>query len=43
MSELKHGFRIDADKCRGRMRCMRTCPTRAIRVKNGNRPPETLL
>ncbi len=35
MGELKHGFRIDADKCRGRMRCMRTCPTRAIRVKNG--------
>ena len=35
MGELKHGFRIDKDKCRGRMHCMRACPTRAIRVKNG--------
>lgn len=35
MGELKHGFRIDEDKCRGRMQCMRTCPTQAIRVKNG--------
>jgi len=35
MSELKHGFRIDGDKCRGRLHCMRACPTRAIRVKNG--------
>ena len=35
MAELKHGFRIDTDKCQGRMHCMRACPTRAIRVKNG--------
>jgi Na+-translocating ferredoxin:NAD+ oxidoreductase RNF subunit RnfB len=35
MYELKHGFKIDADKCNGRMSCMRTCPTHAIRVKNG--------
>lgn len=35
MSELKHGFRINAEMCQGRMHCMRACPTRAIRVKNG--------
>jgi Na+-translocating ferredoxin:NAD+ oxidoreductase RNF subunit RnfB len=35
MNELKHGFRIDAEKCEGRMACMRTCPTQAIRVKKG--------
>lgn len=35
MADLKHGFKINPDKCQGRMHCMRTCPTRAIRVKNG--------
>ena len=35
MPELKHGFKIDADKCAGRMNCMRACPAHAIRVKNG--------
>jgi Na+-translocating ferredoxin:NAD+ oxidoreductase RNF subunit RnfB len=35
MAELRHGFRIDPDKCDGRMSCMRACPTQAIRVKNG--------
>jgi len=35
MFELKHGFKIDRDKCTGRMNCMRACPTHAIRVKNG--------
>jgi iron only hydrogenase large subunit-like protein len=35
MVELRHGFRIDPDKCDGRMDCMRACPTHAIRVKNG--------
>jgi len=35
MVELKHGFKIDAAKCEGRMNCMRACPTHAIRVKNG--------
>ena len=35
MSELTHGFKINADKCDGRMHCMRACPTHAIRVKNG--------
>ncbi|MBM3310259.1 MAG: 4Fe-4S dicluster domain-containing protein, partial [Candidatus Aminicenantes bacterium] len=35
MVELKHGFKIDVDKCDGRMHCMRACPTQAIRVKGG--------
>ncbi len=35
MAEIKHGFKFIADKCRGRMECMRACPTRAIRIKNG--------
>ena len=35
MIKLKHGFKINAEKCQGRMHCMRTCPTHAIRVKNG--------
>jgi len=35
MLELKHGFKIDADRCDGRMNCMRACPVHAIRVKNG--------
>lgn len=35
MDRLTHGFRIDQDKCRGCLSCMRVCPTRAIRVKNG--------
>ena len=35
MSELTHGFKINAEKCNGRMHCMRACPTHAIRVKNG--------
>lgn len=35
MAELKHGFTIDRAGCDGRLACMRACPTRAIRVKNG--------
>lgn len=35
MLELKHGFKIVEEKCRGRMNCMRACPTHAIRVKDG--------
>ena len=30
-----HSIRFDTDKCRGRMKCMRACPTQAIRVRNG--------
>ncbi len=35
MVKLTHGFRIDQDKCNGCLSCMRMCPTRAIRVRNG--------
>ena len=35
MSQYFHSIRIDADKCDGRMKCMRACPTQAIRVRNG--------
>jgi Na+-translocating ferredoxin:NAD+ oxidoreductase RNF subunit RnfB len=35
MRELTHGFKIDRDRCSGRMDCMRSCPTQAIRVKEG--------
>lgn len=30
-----HSIRFDTDKCRGRIKCMRTCPTQAIRVRKG--------
>lgn len=33
MAELTHGFKIDEEKCRGCLSCMRACPTHAIRVK----------
>ncbi|GAB4151206.1 MAG: [Fe-Fe] hydrogenase large subunit C-terminal domain-containing protein [Planctomycetota bacterium] len=32
---LKHGFRINHSLCTGKMECMRACPTRALRVRNG--------
>lgn len=35
MFEPAHGFRIDSDACRGRLACMRACPTEAIRVRAG--------
>lgn len=35
MSPYFHSIRIDTDKCEGRMKCMRVCPTQAIRVRNG--------
>jgi iron only hydrogenase large subunit-like protein len=34
MAELTHGFRIDEERCKGCLSCMRVCPTRAIRVRN---------
>lgn len=30
-----HAHRVVTDKCRGHMRCMRNCPTDAIRIRNG--------
>lgn len=30
-----HSIRIDTDTCNGRMKCMRICPTEAIRTRNG--------
>ncbi len=35
MNQYYHFIRIDADKCDGRMKCMRVCPTQAIRVRDG--------
>jgi Na+-translocating ferredoxin:NAD+ oxidoreductase RNF subunit RnfB len=35
MSPYFHSIRIDKEKCKGRMKCMRVCPTQAIRVRNG--------
>jgi iron only hydrogenase large subunit-like protein len=30
-----HSIQVDTDRCDGRMKCMRVCPTQAIRVKEG--------
>jgi len=35
MREWTHSFKIDPDKCNGRLGCMRWCPTQAIRVREG--------
>ncbi len=35
MNQYFHSIRIDPDKCNGRMKCLRVCPTQAIRVRNG--------
>lgn len=35
MNQYYHSIRIDGEKCQGRMKCMRACPTQAIRVRNG--------
>jgi Fe-S-cluster-containing hydrogenase component 2 len=35
MSSLFSSVSIDLEKCQGRMKCLRICPTQAIRVKNG--------
>ncbi len=35
MSTYLHFLKIDAEKCDGRMKCMRVCPTEAIRVRDG--------
>jgi iron only hydrogenase large subunit-like protein len=33
MSQYYHSIRIDTDKCDGRMKCLRSCPTQAIRIR----------
>lgn len=35
MSLYYHSIQVDTEKCHGRMKCMRVCPTQAIRVRNG--------
>jgi Fe-S-cluster-containing hydrogenase component 2 len=35
MSQYYHSIRFDEGKCRGRMKCLRVCPTQAIRVRRG--------
>jgi iron only hydrogenase large subunit-like protein len=35
MNQYFHSIRIDTEKCDGRMKCMRICPTEAIRVRKG--------
>lgn len=35
MNHYFHSIRIDTEKCEGRMKCMRVCPTEAIRIRNG--------
>jgi len=35
MNHYLHFVRVDENKCMGRMKCMRVCPTQAIRVRGG--------
>ena len=35
MRQYFHSIRVDTEKCDGRMKCMRVCPTQAIRVRDG--------
>lgn len=35
MNKYYHSIRVDTDKCDGRMKCMRACPTQAIRIRDG--------
>ena len=35
MNVLNHSVRLDEDKCKGCMNCIKRCPTEAIRVRNG--------
>jgi len=35
MNQYYHSIRIDTDKCDGRMKCLRSCPTQAIRIRKG--------
>lgn len=35
MSQYFHSIRVETDKCDGRLKCLRSCPTQAIRIRNG--------
>lgn len=35
MNQYYHSIRFDQERCEGRMRCLRVCPTQAIRVRKG--------
>ena len=35
MGDYFHAIEVGTDKCRGSMRCMRVCPTEAIRIREG--------
>lgn len=35
MNEYFHSVRLDKDKCKGCINCLKRCPTEAIRVRNG--------
>lgn len=35
MNQYFHSIRIEPEKCDGRLKCMRVCPTQAIRIRNG--------
>ena len=35
MSQYFHSVRVETEKCDGRMKCLRACPTQAIRIRNG--------
>lgn len=35
MNQYFHSISIDTEKCDGHMKCMRVCPTQAIRIRNG--------
>jgi len=36
VGDFIHSIRFDSQRCKGRMACMRVCPTEAIRVRNGH-------
>ncbi len=35
LSKFKHSVRLEIDKCKGCVNCIKHCPTQAIRVQNG--------